>query len=399
MTATLASCWACAPWRLEAARSAAAWLDAVGAGPSDVVRADLDGLATRESPRALMDRRLRHTVSLPAPAPETWQQLSAYAESAVRAIRAWARGGARWEAGYSGTSGLVDHLVLALARGNGTVPTWTAHLIDLPTHKPTGARRDAPVVQDALLHTCARLLRGWEVPEPASDQVADWVLALVAGGADRIVVGSPELADALAATPGWAAVRGVRSRVEVWARPPLRDADPGHAGISADGGPAGDDRVPDDRVHITGSVDAARLPVLDPVLRAVTLLERAERDRIRLTLVTDDVAPVATVLRRHGLEDEVAVVGPGTGRRATSPAPGGTAQRLRGLTLVVDAPTPEGLPWSPAPLPDLGDAEARGGEIILLAAQDSPLTRRPVAHHLPAEHVSAARALLSRLAN
>lgn len=409
MTATLACCWALTPWRLEAARSGAAWLEAVGAGPVDAVRADLDGLVSREQPRAPLDGRLRHTVSLSGSLPRTWPEISAYAESAVRATRTWARSGVRWESGYSGTCGLADHLALALLRGNGTVPSWTAHLIDLPTHDPSGARLEAPVESGALLHTCARLLHAWEVPEPAGDQAADWVLALIAGGADRIVVGSAELADGLAASPGWAGAQGVRSRVEIWRRPAVREwaagagagiagagigaAEAGMAGAAAAGADAAGGAV-----AITAIIDGPRLPMLEPVLRALVLLGRAEQERIRLTLVTDDAPAVAVALRRHGLEDAVAVTSPGAHGPDLGAAATGPAARRTGLTLVVDAPVPAGLGWSPAPLPELADAEASGGEIILLAPQDSPLTRHAVAHHLPAEHVSAARALLSRLA-
>lgn len=372
MTATLVCSRVFSPWSAEPTRLAAAFLEDSTDGPVDVVRADLDATLPRARPRPAIDAAIRHTVSVGFPDdPATWADLGAYAESAVRTARAWRDEGDGWVAGYSGPMGLADHLSLALLRGLGVVPAWTAHVSDLPTHDAAGARRLDPVAEGALLATCRRLLGGWNVPLPTADLAADWVLALVAGGADRIVVADPALADALLTLPAWRDLPALADRIEVWTRPPVPMPR----------------RVGADRIRITTHVDALTLPILDPVLRAAALLPPGERDRIRLVLYAVEPAPVATALRRHALEDAVEVV-----VDDGSPCPGGD------LALVVDPPVPDGMPCFPAPPADLADAEASGIPVILLAPQDSPRTRHPAAHHLPTEHVSAARALLSRLA-
>ncbi len=371
MTATLAISRAFSPWAAPAARAAAAWLAATGADPVDVVRADLDAVLPRARPRPEIDGVVRHTASVLAPHdPVRWTDLGTYADSALRAAHAWQAAGAVWGTGYSGPAGLADHLSLALLRAEGLVPTWTAQVSDLPTHAADGRRLLDTVEDDALLTRCRRALAAWAVPEPATDLVAHWVLALIAGGAGRIVVDSDDLAAALLSGPVWRDLPALADRVVVWAAAPV----PMRQSLG-------------DVVRITGRADAVSLPLLDPVLRAYALLTGDERGRLRLALRTTEGGLVAASLRRHGLEDAVDVL-----------VDDGTPCVAGDFALILDRPGPEGQPCFPGPPADLAEAEAGGIPVILVAPQDSVRTRHPAAHHLPTEHVSAARALFSRLA-
>lgn len=377
MTATFASCRVFSPWSAERTRLATSWLEAIGASPVDVVRADLDASLPRARPRPLLDGVVRHTASVSSPhEPVSWTDISAYAESALANARAWAAAGSAWDLGYSGPAGLADHLALALTRGARLVPSWTAHLADLPTHTAEGTRNLEPVEDGPVLTTLHRILDHWQAPPPESGHATDWVLALIAAGADRIVVGSETLAETLLALPVWRARPGLADRITIWTRPPIPMPQDAHApGV----------------VRVSARVDARTSPALEPILRAYALLAPDERDRVRLVLTTTDGpatdGATAAAVRRHGLEDCVEV-------RADS----GFPWRAGDFALIVDEPRPEGMPCFPALPADLADAEAGGIPVILLAPQDSPLTGRPAAAHLPFEHVSAARALLSRLA-
>ena len=371
MTRVLASSRIFSPWYAEAATTASAWLVASGADSVDVIRADL-GSQARAVVRPEVDARVRHTTSIDsAEPPQTWADLATYAESAFTALTSWRAAGGAWDVGYSGPEGLGDHLVLALARARGLVPSWTAHLGRLPTHDAGGARiNDVAEADDSLAGVCRGLAESWHVPFPRDGDLAPAMLALIAGGSDRIVVASEELAEILCASPQWRTIAGIENRIEVWARPGRtweRATVPGRTGITA-------------------YADSPRLPLLDPVLRAYALLDAAERARVGLTIATDDPAAATALVRLQALEEAVPVLAP-----AGVPAP------CADLALVVDWPVPAGRAFDPVPPPELADAAASGVPVILLAPQDSPLTRAAVAHHLPTEHVSAARALLARL--
>lgn len=362
MTHLLAASWASTPWRHEAATTSAAWLAGAGDGAIDLIRADLDGHLPREEPRPPFDTRPARTVSLAGghPGPQTWADVAAYAQAGVTRAVAWAGtgSGSGWDEGYSGPVGLADHLILALLRQRGLVTRWTAHIIDLPTHDPGGRRRDDRVTEDALLAAVRRLAPG----EPAGDGVADRILGLLAS-ADRVLAGSDALATHLSEQHGL-------DGIEVWERP-------------------GETQPPADRAPgIRAAVDAARLPALGPVLAAYAQLTPAEQAALPLRLLTNAPETVGPELRRRGLEARVSV-GPDLCPAARSGAD---------FALVLDAPRPDGMAWSPAGIPELADHARSGTEVILLAPQDSPLTQAAVAHHVPADHPSAMLALLRGLA-
>lgn len=394
------SSWAFAPWRHDAARTAAAWLGEHAPAPFDVIRADLSAAAPRARPVPPIDAAVRASFSLPDAAtpgppagpPRSWTAIETYAESAHRAVVAWRSGGTTWDLGYSGPIGLVDHVLLAVLREQDVVSRWVAHIDDLPTHLESGARDDDSVVEGGLLTAAERILAGAGFPIPQRGRVTELVLAVIAARADEIVVTGQGLVDALLATPAWAPHRSVLApRLQVWTPPAdtgsvaglaLPDAVP--AGDSVPAGPAGSGAGPGP-LRIAGWVPGSRAPAVLPLLSALGLLEPEERAGVSLQVASDDPAALTPALRDLGLEEKV-VVGADFGGPAD-------------IALVVDRPVPDGLGWSPRVLPELGEWAALGVPVILVAPQDSPLTSAPAAHHLPTDHVSAARALLATLAN
>ncbi len=358
MSSHLACSWAFAPWRHEGATTAAAWLTAAGRDGCDVIRADLDAVVPRETPRPAIDATLGRTASLPGAdrMPLTWAQLEAYAEAAVTTSRRWA-GDDGWADGYSGPVGLVDHLVMALLRSRSLVGRWTAHVIDLPTHEADGSRRLAEVT-DGPLREVVTALPGMN---PRGPLVADWIVALIAT-ADEVLVGTPALANALELP-----------QARVWQRPGVL-VPPGYRR----------ERTP----GLICALDPARLATLGPVLTAYGMLSEAEMHRLPLHLVTNDPGAIGAELRRRGLEARVTVSADSTPMVRTG----------ADWALVLDLPRPDGMPWSPAGIPELADHTASGTPVILVCEQDSPLSRLPVAYHAPTDHPSAVFAVLRRLA-
>lgn len=456
VTGTLVSSWAFAPWRHEAARTSAAWLSAHAAAPYDVVRADLSDAVPRARPVPPIDAAIRSSISLPYAAglalglapPRDWVAMERYAEAAHRAVVGWRSRGAEWDLGYSGPIGLVDHLLLAVLRDQDVIPRWVAHLDDLPTHGGTGAMSREAVAPGGLLVAAERILAGAGLPVPESDRVADLVLTLIAARADEIVVGGEALAAALLATPAWAPHRSaLTTRLRRWTptadgtsvagltplpragrargtgsppsdglgesgRPVLAGIEnaagraPGAGGEPNDGlgelaSPAADFRIASTTsgatagasaratagagvVRIAGWVPGTRAAAVVPLLTALSLLAPGERASIALHLASDAPAALAPLLRDLDLEEDVVV----------SDDFAGTPD----FALVVDRPAPEGLGWSPRELSELAEWHELGVPIIVLAPQDSPLTQTAAEHHLPTEHVNAARALLARFA-
>lgn len=419
VTGTLVSSWAFAPWRAQAARTAAAWLTTFAPQPFDVVRADLSDAVPRARPVPPVDAAIRSSISLPyaagspAPiaAPRDWVAIETYAEAAHRAVVGWRSRGAAWDLGYSGPTGLADHLLLAVLREQEVVPRWVAHLDDMPTHGETEAVGGEAVAPGALLVAAERILTDAGLALPDSDEVADLVLTLIAARADEIVVGGEALASALLTTSAWSPHRSaLATRLRLWtptangasvaglALPPRPGHAPGAGAEPSDGlgelvSPASDSRIASATagptagagvVQIAGWVPGSRAATVAPLLSALGLLSPDERAAIALHLVTDESATLAPLLRDLDLENGVVV----------SDDFAGTPD----FALVVDRPSPEGLGWSPRELSELAEWRELGVPIILLAPQDSPLTHAAADHHLPTEHVSAARALLARLA-
>lgn len=376
MTSVLVSSWAFSPWRDEAATTAAARLLSDGARRLDVVRADLDDTRPREQPRPEVDDLIGRSISLPGHpvAPSTWAGIESYAAAAAGAVRAWQAAGVRWDGAYSGPAGLADHLVLALLRERAVVPGWTAHLTDPPNHLASGRALTATVSPGPLRTACRALLDA----DPVSDFLGDWALAVVAARADRVVVATAALGEHLLARAGAGPRDRLADRMEVWSRPacPVTAA-PGGAGESGD-------------VRVTARVDRDRLAQLQPVLTAYGLLPEAARPRLHL--LTNVPADVAVLLRESGLEGLVSLA-PDLG-----PAASAATAAAGDYALVLDRPRPAGLPYALGDLPEIGDHAAYGTPVILLVPQDSPLTRLPVAHHVPDQHPSAVAALFSRLA-
>lgn len=370
MSATLACCWAFSPWRHEAATTAAAWLEQASPGPLDVLRADLDSVGPRELPRPAIDARIRRSrsllgtgLALDAPA------IAAYAEQALTAARAWIAAHGAYQELYSGPAGLADHLVAALLRGEGAATRWTAHVADLPTHRPDGTSNDA-AMNEAL-----RAL----LPEPArrADTVVAASLALL-DRADRIVVASAEIGELLRAHPAFTAT----APMTLWQRPgmtPPLDGD-GISGLDS-GASIG---------ALVATVDATTLARLDPILLAYSLLSREEQHQLPLRVYTNQPKPLGELLRRRGVEARVSV--------AADPAPGAALAHPARAMLVLDGPVPQGRLWSPLPRPELADAAAAGVPVLLVAEQDSPLTALPGVRHIPAGHPSATVAVLRELA-
>ena len=358
MSATLACCWAFAPWRSESATSAAAWLTRAQPHPLDVVRGDLDGLAPREQPRPAIDARIARSLSVPtAGQPLDAAAITAYVEASLRTVTDWAATGA-WEVVYSGPAGLADHVLAAAVREAGLAQRWTAHLRDLPTHGPGGARHLA--VLDSA--------------DPGSGSVSDWVLGMLAG-ADALVFETEALAEIVTCRPAFLAARtGSGPTVEVWQRPGQL-AGPGYR--PAEG-------------TLAVAVDAQRLARLEPVLTAYALLSPAEQSALPVRIHTNDAGAIAAALRRRGLEGRIEMLGD------LSPA-----ARVQGAggALVLDPPAPEGLPWSPAGVPEVADSLAAGLPVVLVAEQDSPLTDATTVRHIPAAHVSASLACLREFAS
>ena len=102
------------------------------------------------------------------------------------------------------------------------------------------------------------------------------------------------------------------------------------------------------------------------------------------------------VVARPGLSDSMSPGGWANLMNDDSPA-----ARVQGAggALVLDPPAPEGLPWSPAGVPEVADYLAAGLPVVLVAEQDSPLTDATTVRHIPATHVSAALACLREFAS
>lgn len=379
----------------------------------------------RENPRPPIDAAVGRAASIATSTspPATWRAIEAYAARADAAVQTWVAAGASWDLAYSGPASLADHVVLGLMRARGAVPSWTAHFAALPTHSPGGQALTDEATDGALRDACVRgLIDGSASPRDA----VGMVLALVASQADQVVVATEELGRLLLELPALAPARArLAERMTLWTRPAVIEPTGAAGRISPDGRPGAigagerpgviadeppgtidaDDRP--DRVDpaagasglgsgplvVTARVDETTLMQLRPVLVAYRDLGAGVHRRVRLRLLTNAAKAVAPELRRHHLEPLVAV--------AADPGPGVSARHAAegAFALVLDAPAPAGRSWSPADLPELADHAALDTPVILVAPQDSPLTSAPVAHHLPAGHVSAAMALLDSLAS
>lgn len=370
MSTTLACCWAFAPWRHEAATTAAAWLTRSGATSLDVLRADLDARLPRETPRPAIDGQIARARSLRGGAmPVEARAVEAYAAAGLATAADWAADSGPWDQVYSGPMGLADHALAASVRADGLAGQWVAHVDPLPTHGVDGARLTAEMDR-ALAARVLPLLPA----APDSPLVADWILALIAQ-ADVVLAGTEAAAQALGEHPAFATARPAGAPpVVVWQRPGLL------ASPAYDQGPG----------VLSVAVDAHRLPRLEPVLAAYAMLRPQEQAKVPLRIRTNDPRPVGAALRRRGLEPRVEI--------AADPSP---AARLAGtrVALVVDAPPPEGARWSPAGMPELADYAAAGIPVVVLAEQDSPWSALPGVTHLPSDHPSAALAVLRALAD
>lgn len=351
----------------------------------DVVQNDMaSARATDPALGGIADEFVRRRAVLPTPTYfSSWKAARAFTERGLEQVLTWDAEGPGYERVYSRAHWVPSHLLAARVKALRPHVHWVAEFSDPLSVHADGRERHAPVEEGPLLDDLAASLRAVGV-DPPGDNLFHWAETLPYALADELLftnVNQRDLMTSRIGDPDLAVRAGAGSVV----RPhptlpasfyelagPVDDLDPG-------------------KVHVGyfGNFYANR--GLGTVLDALSALPADLRDRIRLSVHTEQGEKLATAVAARGLEQQVRI------RPFVGYLDFLALSRRMDVLLLTDAVTDGAFPQNPFLPSKWSDYRGSGRPVWGLVEQGSPLSAEPLDHRTPVQHTTAAVQVLAQL--
>ncbi|HSP60245.1 MAG TPA: hypothetical protein VLO09_04225 [Ornithinimicrobium sp.] len=354
--------------------------------PVDVVQNDMAS-ARADDPALgrIADELVRRRAVLPTPTYfSSWKAVRAFTDRGLAQVLAWDADGPGYERVYSRAHWVPSHVLAARVKTLRPHVHWVAEFSDPLSVHADGRERHSPVDDGPLVEELTGSLRAVGV-EPPGDNLFLWAETLPYALADELLFTNANQRDLMISRiPDPDLATRAAARAVVRPHPTLPPAfydlaDP-------------DDDLDPDRVHLGyfGNFYANR--GLGTVLDALAALPEDLRDRIRLTVHTEQGDKLGTAVAARGLERQVRV------RPFVGYLDFLALSRRMDVLLLTDAITAGAFPQNPFLPSKWSDYRGSGRPVWGLVEAGSPLSDEPLDHRTPVQHTSAAVQVLAQIA-